>query len=241
MRLVDGFLFTAVEQAEPWRAAGLITAQQPVHAVPEASSALTPIQRQAARQMSRIAGNPAVLWVGRLNANKDPLTVLEGFEQSLARLPSLGLTMVFGEGDLIGDVQSRIQRSPTLGRHVSLAGRVPRHMMAAFYSAADLFVLGSHHEGSGYALIEALSCGAVPVVTNIPSFRTITGNGAVGALWLPGDASSCSEALIAAAQSDLEAARARVIEEFGRRLSWRAVGRQAMAAYADVLARRAVH
>lgn len=241
LRCVDGFLFTALEQAEPWRTAGLIGAEQRVYAVPEASTALTPIQRQAARQMSRVAGNPAVLWVGRLNANKDPLTVLDGFERSLGQLPAAGLTMVFGDDDLIRDVRARIEQSPTLGRHASLVGRVPHHLMAAFYSAADLFVLGSHHEGSGYALIEALACGAVPVVTNIPSFRAITGNGSIGALWTAGDASSFSAALVTTAERDLVSERARVTEEFRRRLSWPAVGRQALAAYADVIARRAVH
>ena len=46
--------------------------------------------------------------------------------------------------------------------------------MAAFYSAADLFVVGSHHEGSGYSLMEACACGAMPVVTDIPTFRLLT-------------------------------------------------------------------
>jgi glycosyltransferase involved in cell wall biosynthesis len=240
LRQADGFLFTALEQAEPWRAAGLITSRQSVHAVLEASTTLTPIARAAAREMSRVAGDPAVLWVGRLNANKDPLTVLQGFQQALARLPGAGLTMVFGEGDLLNAVRTRIQGSGSLGRHVSLVGRVPHHLMASYYSAADLFVLGSHHEGSGYALIEALACGVVPVVTSIPSFRTITGNGSLGSLWPPGDASRCAEALIGAAR-DSQAQRAHVLDEFNRRLSWPAVGRQALAAYADIIARRAVH
>ena len=34
--------------------------------------------------------------------------------------------------------------------------------------AADIFTLGSHREGSGYALTEALACGLPPVVTDIP-------------------------------------------------------------------------
>ena len=78
--------------------------------------------------------------------------------------------------------------SPALARRVRLVGYVPQEKLPAYYSAADIFVLGSHHEGSGYALIEACACGAVPVVTRIPPFRAITGDGARGALWPPGDA-----------------------------------------------------
>ena len=48
--------------------------------------------------------------------------------------------------------------------------------MPNYYGAADVFVSGSHSEGSGYALIEAMSAGVVPVVTDIPSFRAIAGD-----------------------------------------------------------------
>src|SRR5438876_111648 len=55
-----------------------------------------------------------------------------------------------------------------------MLGHVLHFRLAAFYSAADLFVLGSHDEGSGYAVLEACACGASPVVTDIPSFRRMT-------------------------------------------------------------------
>ncbi len=150
----------------------------------------------AAREESGVSGSPAVLWVGRLNANKDPLTVLDGFERALPDLPDATLTMIFGTGELFEEVRARIARSPALSARVRLAGVVPHERMAAFYSAADLFVVGSHHEGSGYSLMEACACGAVPVVTDIPTFRLLTGAGAVGALWTPGDAADCARALV---------------------------------------------
>jgi glycosyltransferase involved in cell wall biosynthesis len=108
--------------------------------------------------------------------------------------------------------------------------------MPQFYSAADLFVLGSHHEGSGYALIEACACGLTPVVTGIPSFRVITADGAIGALWTVGAAADFADALVAAASRDRSAARRNVAEHFDRALSWPAVARQAADAYEGVLA-----
>ena len=57
-----------------------------------------------------------------------------------------------------------------------------------------MFVSGSHSEGSGYALIEAMSAGVVPVVTDIPSFRAIAGD--CGARWPPGDAGAFADALL---------------------------------------------
>ena len=192
------------------------------------------MSRNGARGASGVEGDPAILWVGRLNANKDPLTVLDGLERALRELPGGRLTMVYGEGDLEAAVRERVEQSSVLRSRVRLVGRVPAPCMPAFYSAADLFVLGSHHESCGYALLEALACGAVPVVTDIPSFRAITDDGRIGRLWPPGDAGTCARALVDAGQLDLAVEQRRVIEHFAQTLSWPAVGRAATEIYAAV-------
>jgi glycosyltransferase involved in cell wall biosynthesis len=234
-RAADAFLFAAEEHAASWRAAGFIASDQPTYCVMPASSTLQPTPRAAARLESGVDGSPAILWVGRLDPNKDPLTVLEGFEGALRDLPEATLTMVYGGGELLTAVHERLRRSPVLRERVRLAGAVPHERMAAFYSAADLFVVGSHHEGSGYALMEACACGAVPVVTTIPTFRLLTGAGAVGALWMPGDAGGCARALGAVGRRDLRAERARLADHFARELSWDAVGRRALEIYGQVM------
>ncbi len=237
MRVPDAFFFTAREQADPWRAAGLIGAHQGVYEVLEASTRLRPMNRIEARRMSGVHGSPALLWVGRLDANKDPLTMLDGFERTIAELPLGRLTMVYTTEDLLGAVRARVEASAVLASRVRFAARVPHRLMAAFFSAADIFVLASHREGSGYALIEACACGAVPVVTRIPTFRRITAEGAIGALWTPGDPAACAQALVEVATGMLNPARARSLEHFDRALNWSEVGRQAMAAYRDVVSR----
>ena len=237
---VDAFLFAAAEHADPWRRAGFISAAQPTYQVMEASSPLRPVARAAAREATGMRGSPAVLWVGRLNANKDPLTVLDGFERSLARLPDATLTMIYSTEELLGPVRQRVAGAPALRARVHLVGAVPRERMAAYFSAADLFVVGSHHEGSGYALMEACACGAVPVVTDIPTFRLLTG-GAAGALWPPGDAAAFASALADVGVRDLEIERARLADHFARALTWDAVGRRALEIYEEVLSSRALH
>jgi glycosyltransferase involved in cell wall biosynthesis len=235
LQAANGFLFTAGAQAEPWRRAGVIAPEQPVIQVLESSTRLQPIARSVARAASGLTGTPAVLWVGRLNANKDPLTVLDGFERSLAHLPQAELTMVHSEDDLLPAVCARLDRSALLSGRVRLVGRVSHQALPAYYSAADLFVLGSHHEGSGYALIEACACGAVPVVTAIPSFRAITADGSIGGLWTPGDAADCARALVEIGRQDLPALRQQVEHHFSEALSWETVGRQALAAYRELV------
>ena len=239
----DAFLFAATEQSDAWKAAGLIAPQQRVYDVMPASTSFAPVHRDQARASSGISGSPAMLWVGRLNANKDPLTVLSGFERCVSRtLPNATLTMVYSERDLLAAVRARIETSSLLRDRVRLVGATAHDDLPAFYSAADLFVVGSHHEGSGYSLIEACACGATPVVTDIPSFRAITGHGTIGALWQPGDAASFAHALAAAGAKNLEAARAAALRHFDRTLSWPVIGRRAMDVYREIAsARSAVH
>ena len=120
---------------------------------------------------------------------------------------------------------------------MNLVGPVPRERIATYFSAADFFVVGSHHEGSGYALMEACACGAVPVVTDIPTFRLLTG-GAAGALWPTGDAAAFASALADVGVRDLQIERAQLADHFSRVLTWDAVGRRALEIYEDVVARR---
>ena len=234
--VADAFLFAAHEHAAAWREAGFIAPGQPVYQVMEASTSFRPVGGDDARRLTGVVGTPAVLWVGRLNANKDPLTVLDGFERALDRLPNATLTMIYSEADLLGEVQRRVEASQALGARVRLVGAVPHPDMPAWFSAADLFVVGSHHEGSGYALMEASACGAVPVVSDIPTFRLLAGG--AGALWPPGDAGAFARALVDVSGRDLIEERAKLAGRFGRELTWNAIGRRAMEIYREVVARR---
>ncbi len=101
-----------------------------------------------------------------------------------------------------------------------------------------MFVLASHREGSGYALIEALACGLPPVVSDIPSFRSLTGHGAVGTLVPVGDAEGFASGIVAQAGRPRREARGAVLAHFADALSPYALGRRLVRAY-STLARRA--
>jgi glycosyltransferase involved in cell wall biosynthesis len=146
--------------------------------------------------------------------------------------------MIYGTGELLAAVRRRVNGSAALRDHVRLVGAVPHDRMAAFYSAGDLFLVGSHHEGSGYSLMEACACGAIPIVTDIATFRLLTGEGSVGALWKPDDAADCARALVEVARRDLDAERQKLADHFARELSWEAVGRRAVEIYSEVVHNR---
>lgn len=234
LRGVEAFLFTAPALALPWQKAGVIQPHQSIYTLAEGSANLQPLPREGARALSGVQGNPALLWVGRLNANKDPLTVLAGFEQALPALPEAELTMLYTEADLLPEIEQRLRAAPALARRVHLRGQIPYEQMPAFYSAADFFVLGSHVEGTTLALMEASACGLVPIVTDIPAFRALTAEGRLGALWPPGNSGALASALIQMSQCDLTPRRANITAHFEANLSWPALGRRALDIYRTV-------
>ena len=233
---IAGIAFTAAEQAQPFVDAGELSPRVRVFAVPESSTRFSSGSQAAARARTGITGDPAVLWVGRLDDNKDPLTILEAIEIAARDLPRLQLSCCFHEQPLLGEVEARIAASPGLAGRVHLLGRVPHARIETLLNASDFFLLGSHREGSGYALIEALACGVTPIVSDIAPFRAIAGS--VGALVPTGDAKGFARALVTLARQDRVMLRRRAVEHFAAQLSFARVGALLCATYAELIAGR---
>lgn len=231
----DALIFSARELAERWFASGLAHDAAILELAP-AGSSVTPLARDDASRRTGMQGAPRILWVGRLDANKDPLTVLTALEMALPNLPDARVWMIHGEAPLEDAVAQRIASSTTLRERVTRVGAVPHDRIGAWFSAADIFVSGSHHEGSGYSLIEAMACGVIPCVTSIPSFRALTGG--CGALWTVGDADACAAALVDLAARDRESERATVQNHYANALSWDYIGQRTVRDYRAVVEAR---
>ncbi|HEX6631491.1 MAG TPA: glycosyltransferase family 4 protein [Gemmatimonadaceae bacterium] len=234
LRPLAGAAFTARAQAEPFVAAGVLRATLPLFEVLEGSSTFTPGHREAARRESGIGGDPCLLWTAHLDAITDPLTALAAFELAAPRLPDARLWCCFGSAPLLREVQQRIAGSPVLRARVTLLGARPHGAMEPLFRAADFLVQASHREGSGYSVLEALACGATPLVTDIPSLRRIVGD--AGSLTPVGDAGALAGAMVAWAGRDRGALRRAARERFRRHLAFDVIGRELRDAY-ETLAR----
>ncbi|HUL01635.1 MAG TPA: glycosyltransferase family 4 protein [Gemmatimonadales bacterium] len=235
---IAGVTFTARPQIEPFTQAGVLRTDLPVFEVIEGSSPFTPGDREAARSAAGMEGDPCLLWAGNLDANKDPLMVLDAVSRAARETPGLRLYMCFRHASLLDAVHARIASDSVLVERVRLLGAVPYPKMETLLRAADFLVQASHVEGSGYVLIEALACGTTPLVTDIPSFRRITGNGRFGALTPIGDAAALAHAIRDWSRRDRAALRRGAREHFERELSFDAIGAQLYAAYTQVLSRQ---
>jgi glycosyltransferase involved in cell wall biosynthesis len=236
---IDGIAFCALPHAERFVQARLMSPRLPVFEIAESTSSFMPGDMAAARAVTGVRGDPALLWVGGLDRRKDPLTVLDGVAAATRDLPRLELWCCFSSAPLLAPVEARIARDRRLRDRVHLLGRVPHGKVEQLMRAADLFVLGSHREGSCFALIEALATGLTPVVTDIPSLRMLTGNGAVGELWQCGDSHSLTAALHRAVAAHEPCSGARARAHFEAHLSSTALGRRFAAAYRELAPRPA--
>ena len=232
LRGVDGVMFTAHPQAERFRAARVLEPHTRVFEVLESTTRFTPGEQEQARARSGLTGDPIFLWVARLDANKDPLCVLEAFARTAPELPDAHLWMCHGlQSPLLDAVQRRRSADPALRERVTLLGPRPHAEIELLLRAADFLVQGSHQEGSGYSVLEALACGTTPLVTDIPALRRITGGGAVGALSRPGDAVVMGDAMVRWARRDRAELRRRARAHFEAHLSIPALGRELRTAY----------
>lgn len=237
LRDIAGVTFVARQQAMGLYEARVLRADLPLFEVMEGSSTFTPGDQLAARTETGIGGDPCFLWTGHLNPNKDPLAALEAFRLAADRLPDPRLWCCFGVAPLLEEVERRIAEDEALGRRVTLLGRRPHSEMERLFRAADFLVQMSHVEASGYSLIEALSCGTTPLVTDIPSFRRICGDGRAGSLTPVGDARAMADAMVAYAGRDRASLRRAARAHFEEALSFDAIGRQLRGVYETLLGR----
>ena len=192
---IAAYLFTSHGNAAEWIDKGVVKHKSKCHEILEASVSFAPKNKTHCRQELGLNAATIFLWVGRLHPLKDPLTVLTAFEQFIENNNGTALYMIYQTDELLPLIKAMLGKNRKLKNAVHLIGQVPHNNLEYWYSAADFFVSGSHKEGSGYALLEAMACGCVPVVTKIPSFTKITGNGAAGILFETGNSQSLVDAL----------------------------------------------
>ena len=114
-----------------------------------------------------VSGQPVLLYVSRMAANKRITDLVRALALIRARLPEVLLLLV---GDDRYPAHARVvaqarQLAQTLGvaDGVIFTGQVPDEELAAHYQLADMFVTASVHEGFCIPVIEAMACG-LPVV-----------------------------------------------------------------------------
>ena len=101
---------------------------------------------------------------------------------------------IAGEGDCEAIISDYIVKNK-LEEKVQLLGRVPKEKMNQFWSNQDVFVNVSEYEGTSLSMLEAMSYGCVPVVTEVSGAREFISEGENGYICPVGNLSVISDCI----------------------------------------------
>jgi len=139
----------------------------------------------ASAPRTRADGRFTVLSVGRLEAVKDPRTLLEAFSRTLGPDPD-GRLVVIGAGKLEGTMRLRADHLGVRD-HVDFTGLIPRDDVFVSYAEADVFVSTSRGEGLPVAVLEAMAAGCPVILSDIPPHRELAEDADFLPFVTPGD------------------------------------------------------
>ena len=107
----------------------------------------------------------SVLFIGRLTVEKNLFNLIEAFQN----LNSFSLDII-GKGPLKNELQ---RYADDLGVKVNFLGVKPNNTLPEIINQYQLFVLPSFYEGNPKVLLEAMSCGAVCLGTDVIGIQNI--------------------------------------------------------------------
>lgn len=172
------------------------------------------------------ADTPLLVSVGTLSPRKGFHLVIEALPALAGRFPGIRYAVVGGagaEGAQEDELRSLAERLGVADR-VIFAGPRERQDLAAWYSAADLSVLASAHEGCPNVVLESLACGTPVVATPVGDVPRILDRSDVGRV-VERELSALTAGIAEALEQPWDRGRIRArIEE----RSWKAVGLEVM-------------
>ncbi len=221
----DAYLFSSKELADVFLEDAIIKDKHKIFEVMEGSTLFRKKDKAEARKRLNTPNTLMFLWVGRLDNNKDPLTVIKALHKFKESGNEFKLYMIYATDELEKEIKNYIDTN-NLQTYINLLGKVPHPELEDWYSAADYFIAGSHYEGSGIALCEAMACGCIPLATAISSFLKMTDNGQLGFLFEPGNTNDLLHKLSQLHTINPEELSTKVALHFNKELSLQAIGKK---------------
>ena len=148
------------------------------------------------------SGEIALLTVGRIDAEKNPLLLVEAIAELERRRPGVFRLLWAGVGPLEDDVRSRAAELGVDDR-IELLGYLPFPELLPHYRAAHAFVHVSFTEGVPQVLTEALACGAVVVATDVGGVSEALDGGRAGLLVPPAERDALVDAVLRITDDDV--------------------------------------
>lgn len=225
-RYVNAFHFTSAGNAEEWISSGNISNKNKCREIPAGSTYFSGYDKMESRQRLGWGNGLHFIWTGRLDSNKDPLTVIQAFRKFLWQYPQASLHMIFMTAELLPAIKEMMEKDIALSKAVILHGKIEQPALEHWYSAADFYISASYYEGGSIALTEAMACGCIPITSAIPSSVTATANGRYGFHFKPGSVDELHLQLQEVLTIDIKKMSQEVKNHFRQELSFEAIAKK---------------
>jgi teichuronic acid biosynthesis glycosyltransferase TuaC len=187
-----------------------------------------PADRDTARHALGLT-RPTLLAVGNLVSLKRHRMMVE----ALVGLPGVDLVIV-GEGPERTAIET-LARERRVADRVRLLGHLPQDRLPEIYSAADLLLLVSTHEGWPNVLLESMACGTPAIVSDIDGITDIVAAPEAGRIVRE----PTSERLAMATRDFLAALPSRAATRaYAERFDWRSTTEGQIALFREIYEQR---
>jgi glycosyltransferase involved in cell wall biosynthesis len=215
----------AVSEATADDAARLrVAPRKRVRVIPEAADPVFRPREGATQRVRERWGldSPYLLFVGALDARKDPRSLLAAWARARESRPDLELVIAGAPGR---------QAPPAMDGAIQL-GRVDDEALADLYTAAGCLVFPSRYEGFGLPCLEAMSCGCPVAAFRNSSIAEVVGD--AGMLVADGDAAALGDAALAMTGERERWSRSGL--QRAKKFSWDRTARETISVYESLLA-----
>lgn len=121
---------------------------------------------------------PYFLYAGHLEARKNILGIVKGFERVAQSYPEARLLLVGKDGFRSDEIRAYIQSS-SAKRSIELKGFVSYDELQTLYASATAFLFPSFYEGFGFPVLEAMSLGCPVITSNYGAMSELAGSAAL--------------------------------------------------------------
>ena len=160
---ISAYFFNGKEMARPYLEKNIIKNKDKIIEIPEATTPFSIKEKQT-------TSTKRLVCIGRLNANKNTITVLKAINLLKESRQDFHLSIFYGTSELEHELKTYVQTNK-LDSFVSFKGSISQQEVESVLNQSDLFVSASLYEGSGFSLIEAMACGVYPIVSTISAFN----------------------------------------------------------------------
>ncbi len=154
-----------------------------------------PLKAECSQPVIQALGLPAsyLLFVGTLEPRKNLLGLARAYRDLKLELPDAPKLVIVGRPGWHFEQLMTDLNKVGINDDMIIKHDVTDYQLPAVYNHALALISPSYYEGFGLPALEAMACGAVPIVSRVASLPEIVGD--VGLLVDPNDVGSISEAL----------------------------------------------